>query len=103
MRRPLRILGTLLIAAGVLTLAWTVVVWQWQDPFTALYTKWQQHQLSSQYDKRIQSFDGSISGASVAAERASVAGAAKRYRRARSVGRRSAAFAFHGWASTWSS
>ena len=80
MRRPLRILGTLLITAGVLTLAWAVVVWQWQDPFTALYTKWQQHQLSSQYDKRIQSFDGSISGASIAAERASVAGAAKRYR-----------------------
>ena len=81
MRRPLRILGTLLIAAGVLTLAWTLVVWQWQDPFTALYTKWQQHQLSSQYDKRIQSFDGSISGASISAERASVAVAAKNYRR----------------------
>jgi sortase A len=80
-RRPLRILGTLLIAAGVLTLAWALLVWQWQDPFTALYTKWQQHQLSSQYDKRIQSFDNSISGASVAAERASVAEAAKRYRR----------------------
>jgi sortase A len=80
-RRPLRILGTLLIAAGVLTLAWALLVWQWQDPFTALYTKWQQHQLSSQYDKRIHSFDNSISGASVAAERASVAEAAKRYRR----------------------
>ena len=81
MRRPLRILGTLLIAAGVLTLAWAVLVWQWQDPFTALYTKWQQHRLTSQYDKRIQSFGGSISGASIAAERESVAGAAKRYRR----------------------
>ena len=56
-------------------------MWQWQDPFTALYTKWQQHQLSSQYDKRIQSFDGSISGASISAERASVAVAAKNYRR----------------------
>ena len=53
--RPLRILGTLLIVAGVLTLAWALVVWQWQDPFTALYTKWQQQQLASQYDKRIAS------------------------------------------------
>ena len=36
-----------MIAAGLLTLAWAVVVWQWQDPFTALYTTWQQDKLSS--------------------------------------------------------
>ena len=35
MRRALRIAGTLLILAGALTLAWTLLVWQWQDPFTA--------------------------------------------------------------------
>ena len=51
MRRALRIAGTLLIIAGALTLAWTLLVWQWQDPFTAVYTKWKQHQLASQFQK----------------------------------------------------
>ena len=50
-RRTLRILGNVLIVAGVLGLAWVVVVWQWQDPFTGLYTRWQQHHLRSQYAK----------------------------------------------------
>ncbi len=48
MRRSIRIAGTVLIVAGVLTLVWALLVWQWQDPFTALYTKWKQHQLASQ-------------------------------------------------------
>ena len=38
MHRSIRLLGTLLAAAGVLTLAWVVVVWRWEDPFTAIYT-----------------------------------------------------------------
>ncbi|TML96214.1 MAG: class E sortase [Actinobacteria bacterium] len=80
MRRPLRILGTVLVVAGSLTLVWAVVVWQWQDPFTALYTKWKQHQLSSQYDKRVHTFVGSVSGGSLAAERGSIAREAKAYR-----------------------
>src|SRR6185295_1384380 len=33
-----RILGVLLIVGGVLTLAWVVVVWRWQDAFNAIYT-----------------------------------------------------------------
>lgn len=80
-RRPLRILGTLLVIAGVLTLVWAVVVWRWQDPFTALYTTWKQHQLESQYDKRAQTFHTAISGGSIAAERELIAREAKRYRR----------------------
>ena len=56
MRRGVRLFGTLLTIAGVLTLLWALVVWQWQDPFTALYTTWKQHQLASQYDKRTRSF-----------------------------------------------
>jgi len=36
MRRFVRILGTVLTAAGILTLLWAFLVWQWQDPFTAL-------------------------------------------------------------------
>jgi sortase A len=82
-RRPLRIVGTILIAAGVLTLAWALVVWQWQDPFTALYTHWKQHQLASQYAKRFASFprDG-LAGASLSTERRTVAAEARRYRAA---------------------
>ncbi len=81
MRRPLHLLGTLLAALGVLTLLWALLVWQWQDPFTGLYTRWKQHQLASQYDKRTRSFQPAISGVTQAAERASIAREAKRYRR----------------------
>jgi sortase A len=79
-RRPLRILGTVLIVAGSLTLIWAVVVWQWQDPFTALYTKWKQHQLASQYEKRVEHYSGSVASTSLAAERSSIAREAKAYR-----------------------
>src|SRR6266566_1824033 len=80
MRRGIRLLGTLLAAVGVLTLLWALLVWQWQDPFTGLYTRWKQHQLASQYDKRTRSFQPTISGVTQAAERASIAREAKRYR-----------------------
>jgi sortase A len=80
MHRTARVLGTLLIAAGVLTLAWAVVVWRWQDPFTALYTKWKQHQLASQYQKRVEVFSAPIATTSRADERRSIAREAQRYR-----------------------
>jgi sortase A len=81
MRRGIRLLGTLLAVAGALTLVWALLVWQWQDPFTGLYTKWKQRQLASQYDKRTQSFKPAISGVTQAAERESIAREAKRYRK----------------------
>ncbi len=81
MRRGIRLLGTLLASAGVLTLLWALLVWQWQDPFTAVYTKWKQHQLASQYDKRTRSFEPTISGVTQAAEQQSIAREAKQYRR----------------------
>jgi sortase A len=40
-----------LIVAGVLGLAWTLTVWLWQDPFTGLYTRWEQRHLAQQYDR----------------------------------------------------
>jgi sortase A len=79
MRRSLRILGSVLIAAGVLGLIWVVVVWRWEDPFTALYTHWQQQKLSHQLDhelavyKPIRTREGT--------ERADVAAEAARFRR----------------------
>ena len=52
MRRTLRISGTLLLGAGILTLAWVAIVWRWQDPFTALYATYQQHRLAIGYEQR---------------------------------------------------
>ena len=91
MRRAARISGTLMIVAGVAAVAWVVVVWQWQDPFTALYTKYQQHKLAETFSHRLADYrppasvrpvttlpDGTIS---VAAERRNIARAAAAYRR----------------------
>ena len=80
MRRSTRIASTVLIVAGSLTLVWALVVWRWQDPFTALYTTWRQHQLASQYEHRVQAFHTPISTVSFAAERRSIAREARRYR-----------------------
>jgi sortase A len=55
-RGVIRKLGTLMLVGGVAVLVWVVVVWQWQDPFTALYTTWKQHQLSQSYDKRFRDY-----------------------------------------------
>src|SRR5262249_58525274 len=52
-RTVFRWLGTTLVVSGVLVLAWVVLVWQWQDPFTALYTKWEQRELRSEYAHRL--------------------------------------------------
>jgi sortase A len=56
MRRVSRIVGTVLTVAGLGMLAWVLVVWRWQDPFTALYTHWKQHQLSQAYERRFSEY-----------------------------------------------
>jgi sortase A len=55
-RRLARAAGLVLAAAGALTLIWALVVWQWQDPFTALYTTWQQHRLEASLDRRFEDY-----------------------------------------------
>jgi len=50
-RRLLRIVGTALAGAGLLAVAWAFTVWQWQDPFTALYTSHQQQSLETAYER----------------------------------------------------
>ncbi len=55
-RRATRTLGTLMLVGGLAVLAWVVVVWQWQDPFTAAYTSWKQHQLSQSYERRVRDY-----------------------------------------------
>jgi sortase A len=83
MRRLVRIAGTLLIGAGVLILTWCLLVWQWQDPFTSLYTHYEQRKLASNYDERFRQFKpADVAGASFAAERKIIAGEAAAYRRA---------------------
>ena len=60
MRKLARIAGTLLLAAGVLTLVWVIVVWRWQDPFTAIYTHFEQSRLSHEYTQRARRFDAQV-------------------------------------------
>jgi sortase A len=55
-RRWIRGLGLVLMVCGVLAIAWALVVWRWQDPFTALYTLYEQRQLSGAYDRRARQF-----------------------------------------------
>ncbi len=56
MRRAARLTGAFLIAVGTLGLAWVLLVWQWQDPFTALYTHRQQARLAKAYEHRALAF-----------------------------------------------
>jgi sortase A len=79
-RRWLRITGTALTVSGALVLVWAFVVWQWQDPFTALYTLWKQHQLAGQYAKRAAAFRQTELSPSLVAERRDIAFEASRYR-----------------------
>ena len=60
MRRFVRILGTLMIVAGLLMGAWAFTVWRWQDPFTAVLNHFEQRELSQNLERR---FDGFVAAA----------------------------------------
>lgn len=47
----LRRVGIAATVLGTLGVVWVIVVWQWQDPFTALYTLYEQHQLATRYNR----------------------------------------------------
>ena len=90
-----RFVGTTLLVLGVGAVAWTIVVWRWQDPFTALYTLYQQHKLAGRYHKIAESYHPLLiqrpksagahkagsTAVQVAVERRLVALDAKRYQR----------------------
>jgi sortase A len=78
----LRVLGTLLVAAGVLMLAWVVIVWRWQDPFTAIYTHFEQRSLANAYARRVEAYRPRTHGGSLVAIERTVATEAAAYRRA---------------------
>jgi sortase A len=93
-RRIVRVSGTLMLGAGVLVLVWVLVVWRWQDPFTALYTTWKQHQLSQSYERRAKAFrlpEPSSKASARAVTAGQIRAAARRYRlesrRGEAVGR----------------
>ena len=67
-------LSWLLLAAGVLTLAWVVVTWRWQEPFSALLARHQQHALSRELQVRTSTAE------TTAVHRLSIAALAARYR-----------------------
>jgi sortase A len=82
MRRLTRITGALMIGGGILTLGWALLVWQWQDPFTALYTHWKQHQLAQSLNRQFADFHPvRIDRTDLAAERREVAKAAAHFRK----------------------
>ena len=68
MRRLARILGTLMIVAGVGALAWALVVWQWQDPFTAVVNKLEQRELAKDFERRIEEGRGRALAVDTSAE-----------------------------------
>jgi sortase A len=83
MRRAVRMFGSLLVLAGATLLAWCLCVWLWEDPFTGLYTRYEQRALAQSYDRledayRPRSRVGRT--ASLAVERRNVAREARRFR-----------------------
>ena len=64
----------------MLLLAWVIVVWRWQDPFTALYTHFEQEKLAHALDKEFAAFTPLRAAASLA-ERDAIAAEAARFRR----------------------
>ena len=88
MRRFARLSGVLLTIVGVLGLVWVLVVWRWQDPFTALYTTWEQHKLAEQLHDELVRVPGPKfePGESLADEARAIERAAGRYRRTATAG-----------------
>ena len=53
MRRLVRLLGTLMIVAGLGMLAWAITIWQWQDPFTAAFQRYEQRKLEQSFERQV--------------------------------------------------
>jgi len=88
MRRFARISGLVLAGIGVLALVWVIVVWRWEDPFTALYTTWEQHKLAQQLQHELitEPAPKLARGESLAAEARAIERAATRFRHTATAG-----------------
>jgi sortase A len=83
MRRLFRGLGSLMIVAGLGLLVWCLLVWVWEDPFTGLYTHYEQRSLSRSYERIEAAYRPRPQAgrpASLAADRRQIAREARRYR-----------------------
>lgn len=49
-------LGTVLCIAGIVAFAWAGVTWRLGDPVTALYTRWRQHTLATELNRRFSAY-----------------------------------------------
>jgi sortase A len=75
-----RRLGTILIVAGLLILAYAAAVLFWRDPVTDVYTRYQQHKLSGQLDREFEAWRPvEDPGNSIAARESAVAEEARRF------------------------
>lgn len=81
-RRLIRLGGTVMIVAGSLLLVWALLVWRWQDPFTALYTRWEQRDLVQEYEQRVERYEAETPAGIVekAASPLEIAERARKYR-----------------------
>jgi len=75
--------GNVLIAVGLIAVAYAAVVWFWGDPITALYARHEQAGLSRAFDREVQDWRPALPAASStprpAAELAAVRVDARRY------------------------
>ena len=53
MRRLARVVGTVLMVAGLGLLAWAFTVWKWEDPLTASLNYYEQRGLADSFDRRL--------------------------------------------------
>lgn len=84
-----RAVGTALVVIGAGMLVWAFVVWQWNDPFTSLYTRWQQRELVGSYQRVVDDYHPvrAIPTSASPAEAATViASDARRFRTRAAVG-----------------
>jgi sortase A len=78
MRRAARILGTLMVVAGIGALAWAITVWQWQDPFTAALNELEQRELADRFEQSLEERDSRLAARGAAGETLPAAAAAWR-------------------------
>lgn len=52
-------LGTLILVLGLGVLAWSATVYLWKDPFTTLYTAYEQRRLETQLDEQLERWSAS--------------------------------------------
>lgn len=75
-----------MIIAGLGTLAWALAVWRWEDPFTSLYTAYEQRGLSSGLEERFASYAPAAAEQPASLGPAERAAEARLYRRETDIG-----------------